>query len=82
MENLYISTMKRKRIPKVLPFGGIDEYFLQSGPDGILRVKDGRTLEEYLNDPRLVKRRKKAGASEMILIQRAYFERISIPHCA
>lgn len=74
--------MKRKRIPKNLPWGGIDEYFLQSGADGVLRVKDGRTLEEYLNDPRLVKRRKKSGASDMILVQRAYFERISIPYCA
>lgn len=39
--------------------GFLDQAFLICGEDGVVRVKDGRSLEEYINDPRLVKRRKK-----------------------
>ena len=74
--------MKRPPIPKTLPYGQISEYFLHSGPDGVLRVKDGRTLEEYLNDPRMVRRRKKAGSGDMILVAADYYEKISSPRCA
>lgn len=35
------------------------ETFLQLEPDGRVTVKDGRSLEEFLNDPRLTKKRRK-----------------------
>lgn len=46
-----------KPIPTNDPFGGLSERFLTI-VDGRIIVKDGRTLEEYINDPRLVTRRK------------------------
>lgn len=46
-----------KPIPTNDRFGGLSECFLTI-QDGRIVVKDGRTLEEYINDPRLVARRK------------------------
>ena len=77
--------MKRKRIPKLTKSGGLDEYFLVCRPSGKIEVKDGRTLEEYINDPRLVKMRKKAARSEdveMILCSRHLAEWDIIPRTA
>ena len=62
--------MKKKRIPKFTPCSGLDEYFLICRENGKIEVKDGRTLEEYINDPRLVKIRKNGKESEMILCTR------------
>lgn len=45
-------------IPEQNPFG-ISEFFLVRRKNGRIEVKDGRTLEEYINDPRLVRARKK-----------------------
>jgi len=57
---------KQLPVPDMTCFG-LTEYFLQCGPDGVVRVKDGRSLEEYINDPRLVARRKGKYAGEMII---------------
>ena len=50
--------MKNKPIPTVGPLGVLSECFLECGRDGVVRIKDGRSLEEYINDPRIVARRK------------------------
>jgi len=47
-----------KPIPELDSFGILVERFLHLLPDGRIVVKDGRALEEYINDPRLVARRK------------------------
>lgn len=51
--------MKLKPIPTVNHWGFLSETFLICDLDGKIKVKDGRTLEEYINDPRIVARRKK-----------------------
>ena len=48
-------------IPKQDKYG-MSEFFLVRRMNGRIEVKDGRTLEEYINDPRLVKLRKKQAA--------------------
>ena len=74
-------------IPKATPWGP-SETFLECGPDGVVRVKDGRTLEEYINDPRLVNRRRlilAAGAQHpipMILVTKNVVERGLMPRIA
>lgn len=76
---------KRKRIPKFTKWGGLDEYFLVCKPSGRIEVKDGRTLEEYINDPRFIKQRKKAEHTEdkeMILCERKLAELGIIPRTA
>jgi hypothetical protein len=75
--------MKKKRIPKSSK-SGLDEYFLVLRENGRVEVKDGRTLEEYINDPRLVKRRKsQLGLEfEMVLCDRHTFEWGIIPRTA
>ena len=50
--------MSTKPIPTHGPFGTLSERFLII-KDGRVVVKDGRTLEEYINDPRFVALRKK-----------------------
>ena len=65
--------MKKKPVPTIDKYGFLSEYFMRCGKDGKIRVKDGRTLEEYLNDPRLVKRRK-GRESDMVIIGRATYE--------
>ena len=49
--------MSTKPIPTHDKFGGLSETFLTI-KNGRILVKDGRSLEEYINDPRLVERRK------------------------
>lgn len=58
------------------PMGFLDEYFLECGEDGVVRVKDGRTLEEYINHPKIVERRKNSKASpcEMVICTKHTFE--------
>jgi hypothetical protein len=76
---------KRKPVPEIGKWGFLSEYFLVCGKDGIVRVKDGRTLEEYINDPRIVRRRKKhfdGNDSEMVLFSRKTYEKSLIPHVA
>jgi len=58
---------KQLPVPDTTCFG-LTEYFLECGLDGIVRVKDGRSLEEYINDPRLVARRKGKNIGEMIIL--------------
>lgn len=75
---------KRKRIPKLTKWG-LDEYFLVCRPSGKIEVKDGRTLEEYINDPRFIKQRKKEKCTddiEMILYERKLAEWGIIPRTA
>ena len=75
---------KRKRIPKLTKWG-LDEYFLVCRPSGKIEVKDGRTLEEYINDPRFIKQRKKAKHTEdkeVILCERKMAELGTIPRTA
>ena len=60
-------------IPEHSTFGFLSETFLVCGKDGVIRVKDGRTLEEYINDPRLVKRRKGA-QTDMVICSKQIFE--------
>lgn len=57
---------KQLPVPDMTPFG-LSEYFLECGTDGIVRVKDGRSLEEYINDPRIVARRKGKCIGDMII---------------
>lgn len=71
-----------KPIPEINQWGFFSEYFLECGEDGIVRVKDGRTLEEYLNDPRFVERRKGKGGFPMVICDSKTYERALIPHCA
>ena len=63
----------KKPVPTIDKYGFLSEYFMHNGKDGKIRVKDGRTLEEYLNDPQLVKRRK-GRESDMVLIERGTYE--------
>jgi hypothetical protein len=75
----------QKGIPTVDQWGSLSEAFLECGKDGIIRVKDGRTLDEYINDPRLVKRRKNCKAPKptgMQLVSNEFYNRLLIPHCA
>ena len=66
------------------PFGFVDNYNLECGTDGVMRVKDGRSLEEYINHPEIVKARKdgKNNQQEWILITSNVYERGCNPHCA
>ncbi len=75
--------MKKKRIPKCTK-SGLDEYFLVLRANGRVEVKDGRTLEEYINDSRLVRRRKSplGGEIEMVVCDRHAFEWGIIPRIA
>ena len=50
-----------KPIPTHDRWGHLSETFLQLDPEGRVEVKDGRTLEEYINDPRLCALRKRYG---------------------
>ena len=55
-----VNTLKimKPKLLKQSPWGP-DEYFLVRRANGRIEVKDGRSLEEYINDPRMVKARKK-----------------------
>jgi len=63
--------------------------FLITDEEGKIKVKDGSGLEEYLNDPFVVARRKKEGKKkppyDMILVAFDHYKalvRNNIPHCA
>jgi hypothetical protein len=47
-----------KGILTLSPSGFPVETFLRCDVDGRIVVKDGRSLEEYINDPRIVAKRK------------------------
>jgi hypothetical protein len=66
------------------PFGFVDDYNLECGTDGVMRVKGGRSLEEYINHPEMVEARSKGEINhqEWILIAASVYERGCIPHCA
>lgn len=74
--------------PKSLPYNQFTNLQLYCGKDGILRVKNGLTLEEYLNHPKLVESRKssleksKMEETEFLMIDEKSFSKISMPHCA
>lgn len=70
-------------IPESTPFS-LSETFLECRPDGVVQVKDGRSLEEYINDPRFVARRKKQikSTKPMVLCDAEVFGMAAIPHCA
>lgn len=49
----------------------IDKPFLVCGRDGVIRVRDGRSLEAYINDLRLIQKRaevSKKGAINYIMV--------------
>ncbi len=61
------------------------KHFLQLNPDGRIVIRDGRSLEEYLNDPYLIEKRKqKYNLSHPIDIVFTTKDRWmeQIPHCA
>lgn len=71
-------------IPKATPWGP-SETFLECRPDGVVQVKDGRSLDEYINDPRLCERRKHDAAEgnvPMIISTAKTFEMGLMPRCA
>ena len=51
-------------------------YNMECGDDGVMRVKDGRTLGDYLNNPEIVEARKKSKHSnqEWILVTADMYE--------
>lgn len=57
-------------------------------PDGFIRTRDGRSLEEYINDPQLIKKRLKwmkenpDKSRDMYITHRSIIEAAAIPHCA
>ena len=66
-------------------WGQITEHFLEFDTEGRMVVKDGRTLEEYLNDPHIVARRKNAPHTHglpLIMISVEDYEKLNIPHSA
>ena len=69
---------------KIGSFGFVDNYNLKCGTDGVMRVRDGRTLDEYINSPSMVKARKdgETNHGDWILITATQYERGCIPHCA
>jgi len=69
---------------KIGPFGFVDNYNLECGTDGVMRVKDGRTLDEYINSSSMVKARKdgKKNHDDWILIAATNYELGCIPRCA
>ena len=69
---------------KIGSYGFVDNYNLECGTDGVMRVKDGRTLDEYINSPSMVKARKdgETNHGDWILNTAANYERGCIPHCA
>jgi hypothetical protein len=73
-----------KQFIELNQWGQASEYFLVCGEDGIIRVKDGRNLEDYINSPELVKIRKSKARNHgnQIMIPADTYERISIPQCA
>jgi len=63
--------------------------FLITDEEGKIKVKDGRGLEEYLNDPFVIARRKHEGKKkppyDMILVAFDHYKALvanNIPHCA
>lgn len=74
--------------PKIDKFGFFNNYFLFCNKDGILKVKDGKTLEEYLNNKYFIKNRKEFMKSrnkkkqEYIMIPAYLYEQLNIPHSA
>jgi hypothetical protein len=74
--------------PKLLPHNQFTNLQLYCGKDGILRVKNGLTLEEYLNHPNFVKSRKaalKKSKSEdlkFVMVDEHFLSKISMPHSA
>lgn len=50
--------MSNSDIPTFTKSGEGDQTFLQLLPSGHVMVKDGRSLDQYVNDPRLVERRR------------------------
>jgi hypothetical protein len=69
-------------IPDVDPWGNMSETFLECGDDGVVRVRDGRTLDEYINDPRLINRRRGKGRFAMMIGDHRSYETMTIPRCA
>ena len=72
-----------KRI-KIDQWGYPSHYNLECGEDGIIRVKNGMSLEDYINSPAMVKARKKAKHShgDQLLISKSHFERNSLTQYA
>lgn len=74
--------------PKNLPFNQITNLQLYCGKDGILRVKNGLTLDEYLNHPKFVKSRKtalkksKVEELKFVMVDERWWSKISMPHSA
>lgn len=66
-------------------YGFLDQAFLECGVDGVVRVKDGRSIEQYINDPRLVARRKQDTGGkpwDMVIWSKARYDASCLPHCA
>jgi hypothetical protein len=59
-------------------------YHLECGEDGVIRVKNGMSLDEYINHPELVERRKNKPMNhgDHILISAAHYEYLNIPRIA
>lgn len=80
--------MSKLQTPKFGKFNQVTDMQLHCGRDGILRVKNGMTLEEYINHPFFIKSRKasmrklKESQSEFILIDVKLWHRFTIPHSA
>jgi hypothetical protein len=74
--------MSDKSIPEVTMYS-MSERFLVCREDGRIEVKDGRTLEEYINDPRLVARRAVHGVvREMAVMDYERAQWGLLPRCA
>jgi hypothetical protein len=73
---------------KIDKFGFPQDYFLVAGKDGMVKVKDGRSLEEYINNEYFVENRKhvmnNSGEEfvEYIMIPAKKYEELNIPHIA
>ena len=62
-------------------WGQVTEHFLEINTEGRVIVKDGRTLEEYLNDPHIVAKRKndpKYKGGPLIMLAVATYEKLNV----
>ena len=72
-----------KRI-KINQWGFPSHYNLECGEDGIIRAKNGMSLEDYINSPAMVKARKNApfNHGDQILISKNSLERMNLTQSA
>jgi hypothetical protein len=84
VRNLTHTNMNDTEFIKMDQWANASHYQLECGEDGVIRVKNGMSLDEYINHPDLVERRKNnpMNHGNHILISAAHYKYINIPRIA